>query len=476
MLQAGFSAETSDSLDGKGAQVLARGPVHEAFAGVISYHPQPGAVLPSEPPEMVEEVPPDQKPEGENVTWIPGYWAWDDERNDFLWVSGIWRALPPGRQWVAGYWGQSGSGFQWTTGYWADTAAGTTTYLPTAPPATLENGPSVTTHSDDEIWIPGCWIWTRRHYAWSPGYWMQAQADWDWNPGYYVWTPHGYVFVDGYWDYSLERRGVLFAPIYFDSGVRTRRYYRYSPQVVIDLEVLPNHLFLRPRDDHYYLGDYYAAGYSGRGFYASFSYQSGGYGYDPIYAHQRWDHRQDKDWEKRFESRYQNRRDHENVRPVRTWADQNSAARNAGHQNALPKNAAPIGSSPSMGAAAKSASPDESKPVAMSFDQLSKAKDNQRRFRPLAKEEQQQFGQRGQEVKKSREGRRNLEANRVAPPVAKAAASVEPSTLDLPKSPIVSKPTHLNNERDRAPPRPGLWKGQNRKSQEEKGKRDKREK
>ena len=50
------------------------------------------------------------------MAWIPGYWAWDDERTDFLWVSGIWRALPPGRQWVPGYWGRSGQGAQWTSG------------------------------------------------------------------------------------------------------------------------------------------------------------------------------------------------------------------------------------------------------------------------------------------------------------------------------------------------------------------------
>lgn len=58
--------------------------------------------------EAIEEVPPEQKPTGDNVDWIPGYWAWDDERTDFLWVSGIWRSLPPGRQWVSGYWAKSG--------------------------------------------------------------------------------------------------------------------------------------------------------------------------------------------------------------------------------------------------------------------------------------------------------------------------------------------------------------------------------
>ena len=90
-----------------GVEVLTRGPVHEAFAETITFDPEPGIVAPKAPPADIEEVPPQQRPAGRNVTWIPGYWAWDDERNDFLWLSGIWRALPPGRQWVPGYWGQS---------------------------------------------------------------------------------------------------------------------------------------------------------------------------------------------------------------------------------------------------------------------------------------------------------------------------------------------------------------------------------
>ena len=89
----------------KGVQVLTRGPVHEAFAETVTFDPEPGIVVPKAPPAAIEELPPDQKPEGANVAWVPGYWGWDDERSDFLWVSGIWRDLPPGRQWVPGYWG-----------------------------------------------------------------------------------------------------------------------------------------------------------------------------------------------------------------------------------------------------------------------------------------------------------------------------------------------------------------------------------
>ena len=102
-------AQPRSPMDGEeGVQVLTRGPVHEAFAETVTFDPQPGVVAARAPPEAIEELPPEQRPEGANVAWIPGYWGWDDERADFLWVSGIWRALPPGRQWVPGYWGASG--------------------------------------------------------------------------------------------------------------------------------------------------------------------------------------------------------------------------------------------------------------------------------------------------------------------------------------------------------------------------------
>src|SRR3954466_104781 len=87
------------------AQVLARGPIHEAFASPVVFNPTPGVVVPKPPPStVIEELPPEQRPQGANVEWIPGYWAWDDERSDYIWVSGIWRDIPPGRQWVPGYW------------------------------------------------------------------------------------------------------------------------------------------------------------------------------------------------------------------------------------------------------------------------------------------------------------------------------------------------------------------------------------
>ena len=420
-------AEEAATGDGPGVQVLTRGPVHEAFAGIVTANPEAGVVVPKAPPATIEELPPDERPEGANVTRIPGYWAWDDERADFLWVSGVWRALPPGRQWVAGYWGKAGTGYQWTAGYWADAATSETTYLP-APPATVEAGPNIAAPSADYDWSPGCWVWFDNRYAWRPGYWMAGRSDWNWCPAYYAWTPRGYVFIDGYWDYSIERRGVLFAPVYFDAGVYSRRGYFYSPSIVIDLGVFADDLFLRPSYHHYYFGDYYATGYSRGGFYAAFSFQSGRHGYDPIYAHQRWEHRDDREWAHRVQTTYTYRREHADARPPRTWAAQQNLRPNAqSKENHLV--------------------------VAKSLDQLSKQKDGPVRFQPVAREEKQQLVQRGQEVRKSRDERQTLEAAPGATSNVRSNQKVEPSTVKLPRSPIVAQPADPLGK-NQAPPSP----------------------
>src|SRR4051812_44119876 len=76
-----------------GIEVLARGPIHEAFAAP-NVDPKPTQLVPKRPPQPIEEMPPEERPEGD-VAWIGGYWAWDDDRGDFLWVSGCWRSKPP---------------------------------------------------------------------------------------------------------------------------------------------------------------------------------------------------------------------------------------------------------------------------------------------------------------------------------------------------------------------------------------------
>ncbi|MEO7099623.1 MAG: hypothetical protein ABI162_09705 [Luteolibacter sp.] len=312
-------ASAAQDAGSEDVEVLTRGPVHEAFAGTISYDPVQGILVNAKPPEPIEEVPPEQQLEGENVVWIPGYWAWDEDQNDFLWVSGIWRNLPPGRQWVPGYWSEVGGQYQWTSGYWADTENTEVTYLP-EPPRSVETGPNIEAPSDNYSWVPGNWMWRESRYAWRSGYWAECRPNWNWEPSCYRWTRRGYVYVDGYWDYAVARRGVLFAPVYFGHDVYSRPGFCYSPTTVISVSVFTNHLFLRPRYGHYYFGDYYAPRYHDSGYYASFSYNSGRRGCDPIYAYQAWENRGDRNWQQSRRNDYHFRRDHEEARPPHTWA------------------------------------------------------------------------------------------------------------------------------------------------------------
>ena len=126
----------------EGLEILARGPVHEAYANPATSKPVPSPNLPAAPPKAIEEVPPDQKPPGENVQWIPGYWSWDEEKNDYIWVSGFWRQPPPGRRWIPGSWRQTDGAWQWVPGLWAAEQKNDMNYLP-APPDPLDSGPAV---------------------------------------------------------------------------------------------------------------------------------------------------------------------------------------------------------------------------------------------------------------------------------------------------------------------------------------------
>jgi hypothetical protein len=251
----------------EGVEVLARGPVHEAYATPAGDRPAPAEVAPRRPPEPVEELPPDQRPEGDNVQWIPGYWAWDAEANDFLWVSGVWRDVPPGRAWVPGHWREVEGGWQWVPGFWADESLTKIEYLP-EPPESLEAGPA-TPPAEGQVYVPGCWVWRESRYLWRPGLVIAHRPGWLWVPARYVWAPGGCVFIDGYWDYPLHDRGLLFAPVRFARGVAARTAFRYVPRYVVREDFLVGALFVNTTTRQYVFGDYFGDR-SARGRYVPF--------------------------------------------------------------------------------------------------------------------------------------------------------------------------------------------------------------
>src|SRR5262249_8665002 len=141
----------------QGVEVLAKGPVHEAYAEAVDVRPPPGPVVPKQPADPVEETPPDQKPEGDNVPWIPRYSEWDAAQDDFVGVSGFWRAPPPGRQWVPGHWQEVDGGWQWAPGFWAAAHQEEVQYVP-PPPPTIDAGPSTPAPDATSSYVPGCWV------------------------------------------------------------------------------------------------------------------------------------------------------------------------------------------------------------------------------------------------------------------------------------------------------------------------------
>jgi hypothetical protein len=279
----------------QGIEVLARGPVHEAFATPTT-EPRPTPLVSKKPPPPLDEMPPDEKPEGD-LLWIGGYWAWDDDRSDFLWVSGCWRQRPPGRDWIAGYWREQREQWQWVPGFW--TVAGTitdksreVTYYP-EPPAPPPMAPPGNPPAAESFYIPGHWQWSSGRWSWRSGYWGRMQPGYVWVPAHYRWTPFGYVFIAGYWDLAVPRRGVLYAPVVVDAAF-IRPAFVYTPVYAVSDAVVLQALFVRPAVCHYYFGDYYGPRYRTLGFESCFVYSRRHY--DPLIVYQRWEYRDNPRW------------------------------------------------------------------------------------------------------------------------------------------------------------------------------------
>jgi hypothetical protein len=206
LLPAPDTQEPKDKADKKdqpepGVKVLDRGPIHEAFA-------QPGAdvrgkegmTAPKAPPPPIPELPPDTKPDGKNVKWIPGYWQWDDAKQDFIWVSGFYRDVPPNRDWQAGKWTDQNGKWTYTPGWWRPTNMNNWRIDMPEPPKSVESGPSTPSDDPNAVWIPGAWEYRNEKFVWRAGYWANRNGNMMWTPGQYVQTGSGYAYAPGFWD------------------------------------------------------------------------------------------------------------------------------------------------------------------------------------------------------------------------------------------------------------------------------------
>jgi hypothetical protein len=306
-----------------GSEVLTRGPVHEAFAQPVTTDPQAPLVLSRQPPEPLQEMPPAEKPAGANIVWVPGYWAWDQDRGDFIWISGCWRNAPPNTYWVPGHWLQLDTGWEWITGFWQPITAQPQQeieYLP-APPAAVEVEAPGAPPAPEQIWVPGCWYWEQGRYVVRHGYWIVPHVGWVWVPSHYAWTPRGCIFCPGHWDHDFDNRGVLFTPVYFPQPVRVQVGFWFHPGICVDLGMLRLNLFVIPRYNHYCFGDYYDPVYQRVGIYPWYRCQTVHTWYDPLFVYDRWHFEHtDHDWAKRQEQDFRARQHDRDLRPARTYA------------------------------------------------------------------------------------------------------------------------------------------------------------
>ena len=307
--------------DQEGVEAMLRGPIHEAYATPESLNVKPGPIVPKQPPEPVPEMPPDQKPDGSHVIWIGGYWAWEDEAAEFAWISGFWRDVPPGKRWVPGHWMPLEGGFQWSSGFWSAETQTQISYLPPPPPS-VENGPSTAAPSADHVYAPGCWVNVQQKYVWRPGFWLPCRANWVYVPAHYVWTPAGCVFIEGYWDYELHRRGLLFCPIRFTANVWTRPGWRLLPRFVVYPEVIVGALFVRIDFHRYYFGDYFDVKFNPFGFVAWVDYRLHKNIVEPLFHQFAWAHRAEVGFERDLRKLYVDRRAGIALRPPHTIAEQ----------------------------------------------------------------------------------------------------------------------------------------------------------
>jgi len=303
----------------EGFEVQARGPIHEAFADATPDVAPRGPVVNQQPPQPINEIPPDVKPDEAGTVWIPGYWAWDDERNDFLWISGVWRVAPPDVEWVPGYWTQVEGGFQWIAGFWMNKQIDQISYLP-PPPDSLENGPSSPPPGDNFFYVSGQWAFVNGQYVWQPGYWYPYQTGWTWCGSRYSWTPSGYVYVPGWWDYPFSSRGFLYAPVAFQPGYWARPGFAYRPNTLLNTAFLLTMMFARPNNGWYYYGDYFGNNYAGLGYRPWYAYGRNGQNFNNLYAYERWSNRQrDPDWDDQLRRRYDEGERNPDARPPRSW-------------------------------------------------------------------------------------------------------------------------------------------------------------
>jgi hypothetical protein len=286
-----------------------QGPLHDAFAEAVVTNPTPGPIVNREPPKELDEMPPADKPEGEDIQWYGGYWEFDQDREDFTWVSGIYRKPPPARQWMAGHWVKVEAGWQRQRGVWMVLDLPSLEFVPTAPPEAPVEVAAETAPNDNSVFVPGHFEYKQSQYTWNPGKWIPNYPNWVWIPAHWVWTPCGYVFVPGYWDYLIEARGMLYAPVTVDPA-HLKPGFTFTPSFVVHTTCLLEALFVRPGCG-YFFGSYF----KNKHYTPWPDHCVHGKICDPLFTHYKHHHKHKNNWEGGLRKLYHDRQSGKAVSP-----------------------------------------------------------------------------------------------------------------------------------------------------------------
>ena len=167
---------------------------------------------------MIVERPGSEAPT-RDAQWIEGYWAWNESRNGFDWVTGTWRVPPPGKFWVNGYWRHDTAGWTRVPGFWSkgrlapvqrrDATAMAPDQIRTGPPSERPKETVGPAPGLGFFYIAGEYVPQGSKVVWKPGFWYPSQPGWEWMPAHWVRQASGWVFREGYWNQLGRTPGPL---------------------------------------------------------------------------------------------------------------------------------------------------------------------------------------------------------------------------------------------------------------------------
>lgn len=299
-------------------EVRLRGPIHEGFAQPAVLDATDLLLVSKRPPPALREFPPVIRPAAAATLWLPGYWGWDEEQRDFVWVSGVWRLPPPGMRWIPGYWSARDEQFAWTPGFWSPHEASRLSYR-ARPPAYPDDEYKPSAGRPDRFYIPGYWSTASQGFDWRRGHWSPFHTGWVWMPTRSMPTPVGSLLARGYWDYPLAQRGVLFAPV--SPALGPEKLGTFTPQMALDVGNLSEFLFVWPAYGHYCFGDYFGGAARQRKIEPWFAAPL-----DPLYTYERWQRSSAQPgWQDSLVRQYRWRQKNAEFRPVRRLGEEPAA-------------------------------------------------------------------------------------------------------------------------------------------------------